>query len=394
MTASGPSTSGSGFLSQMKEKEKYLEDFDFPFCDEVGKYEKVAKIGQGTFGEVFKAREKKNVKKFVALKKVLMENEKEGFPITALRELKILQLLKHDNVVHLIEICRTKASQFNRYKSTFYLVFDFCEHDLAGLLSNVNVKFSLGEIKKVMQQLLNGLYYIHSNKILHRDMKAANVLITKNGVLKLADFGLARAFSVSKSGQPNRYTNRVVTLWYRPPELLLGDRNYGPPVDLWGAGCIMAEMWTRSPIMQGNTEQQQLTYISQLCGSISKEVWPGVESLELYNKMELPKNQKRKVKERLKPYVKDPYACDLLDKLLMLDPKNRADSDSALNHDFFWTDPMPSELSKMLAQHSQSMFEYLAPPRRPGNMRAAHSQQMAQARPTSTLDSGFQDRVF
>ncbi|KAG8228573.1 hypothetical protein J437_LFUL008652 [Ladona fulva] len=264
-----------------REKEKYIEDFDFPFCDEVAKYEKVAKIGQGTFGEVFKAREKKQNKKFVALKKVLMENEKEGFPITALREIRILQLLKHENVVNLLEICRTKgitlvlenriASPYNRFRSTFYLVFDFCEHDLAGLLSNVNVKFSLGEIKKVMQQLLNGLYYIHSNKtisskpdvlehawktelkngnILHRDMKAANVLITKNGVLKLADFGLARAFSANKNGIANRYTNRVVTLWYRPPELLLGDRNYGPPVDLWGAGCIMAEMWTRSPIMQ------------------------------------------------------------------------------------------------------------------------------------------------
>ncbi|CAG2064129.1 unnamed protein product [Timema podura] len=123
-----------------------------------------------------------------------------------------------------------------------------------------------------------------------------------------------------------RYTNRVVTLWYRPPELLLGDRNYGPPVDLWGAGCIMAEMWTRSPIMQGNTEQQQLTLISQLCGSIIPELWPGVESLELYTKMEMPRGQKRKVKERLKPYVKDPYACDLLDKLLVLDPSKRYDS--------------------------------------------------------------------
>ena len=247
-------------------RNEAADEFDYPFCDDVSKYEKLTKIGQGmppfalrtwssaqdfplilviltlgTFGEVFKARHKQT-RKIVALKKVLMENEKEGFPITALREIKILQLLKHENVINLIEICRTKATAA-KYKATFYLVFDFCEHDLAGLLSNVNVKFSMGEIKKVMQQLLNSLFFIHSQKILHRDMKAANILITKNGVLKLADFGLARAISSNnKPGHTNRYTNRVVTLWYRPPELLLGERNYGSPVDLWGAGCIMAEV--------------------------------------------------------------------------------------------------------------------------------------------------------
>ncbi|XP_014483440.1 PREDICTED: cyclin-dependent kinase 9-like [Dinoponera quadriceps] len=374
-----------------KEKEKYVEQFQFPHCDEALKYEKVAKIGQGTFGEVFKAKDKNN-KKFVAMKKILMENEKEGFPITALREIKILQLLNHENVVKLIEICRTRATQHNQYRSTFYLIFEFCEHDLAGLLSNVNVKFNLGEIKKVMQQLLNGLYYIHSNKILHRDMKAANVLITKNGILKLADFGLARALSIKNS---HRYTNRVVTLWYRPPELLLGDRNYGPPVDLWGAGCIMAEMWTRSPIMQGSTEQHQLVLISQLCGSITPEVWPGVENLSFFKaSTDLPKGQKRKVKDRLKPYLKDRHACDLLDKLLTLDPDKRINADQSLNHDFFWSDPMPCDLSKMLAQHTQSMFEYLAPPRRPGCVR--HQQPGEAGNPTtsSEAESEFHDRVF
>merc|ERR1719384_2816339 len=380
------SSHGSSFS-----KDQYIEQFDFPYCEEVSKYEKQAKIGQGTFGEVFKARDRKNKHKVVALKKVLMENEKEGFPITALREIRILQLLRHENIVNLIEICRTKATQFNRHKSTFYLVFDFCEHDLAGLLSNFNVKFSLGEIKKVMQQLLNGLYYIHSNKIIHRDMKAANVLITKQGILKLADFGLARAISINKNGQPNRYTNRVVTLWYRPPELLLGERNYGPAVDMWGAGCIMAEMWTRSPIMQGNTDQHQLTLIAQLCGAISPEVWPSVESLDLYNRVEIPRGVKRRVKERLKPYVKDQYACDLIDKLLTLDPSKRIDADSSLNHDFFWTDPMPCSLERMLSTHGQSMFEYLAPARRGG--RPMPAQPLPQQH-RHHHNEGYQDRVF
>ncbi|XP_075885329.1 cyclin-dependent kinase 9-like [Nelusetta ayraudi] len=344
----------------------YYDGVQFPFCEEFSKYEKLAKIGQGTYGEVFKARHRLTGKK-VALKKVFLDDEKEGFPITALREIKILQLLNHENVVNLIEICRGKASRYNRFRGSTYLVFEFCDHDLAGLLRNINVKFTLAEIKKIVQMLLNGLYYIHRNKILHRDMKAANMLITRDGVLKLADFGLARAFNSAKNRQGNRYTNRVVTLWYRPPELLLGERDYGPPIDLWGAGCIMAEMWTRSPIMQGTTEQHQLTLISQLCGSITSEVWPGVDKYELYQKMELPKGQKRKVKDRLKAYVKDPYALDLIDKLLVLDPAQRSDSDDALNHDFFWSDPMPSDLN-IVSIHGKSMFEYLAPPRRRGHM--------------------------
>ena len=281
-------------------------------------------------------------------------------------------------------------------------MFEFCEHDLAGLLSNGNVKFSLGEIKGVMKQLLNGLYYIHSNKVLHRDMKAANILINKQGNLKLADFGLARAFSLPKPGGSNRYTNRVVTLWYRPPELLLGERNYGPAIDLWGAGCIMAEMWTRSPIMQGNTEQHQLTLISHLCGSITPDAWKEVDKLDMYHKLELPQGQKRKVKERLRSYVKDHQALDLIEKLLILDPKARVKSDEALDHDFFWSDPMPSCMDRMLSMHTQSMFEYLAPRRIRGghNGAAAAAQapnqrvpQQNRATTSSTNDASY-ERVF
>ena len=129
--------------------------------------------------------------------------------------------------------------------------------------------------------------------------------------------------------------------------------------------------------MQGNTEQHQLQLICQLCGSIDPDQWSGVTNLDLYHSLDLPKGLKRRVKERLKPYVKDLHACDLLDKLLTLEPYKRIDSDTSLNHDFFWTDPMPTDLSKMLAQHNQSMFEYLAPPRRGNHVRGGHPQTAA-----------------
>jgi len=172
---------------------------------------------------------------------------------------------------------------------------------------------------------------------------------------------LARAFSIpTTEGAKNRYTNHVVTLWYRSPELLLGDTNYGTAVDMWGAGCIMAELWTRSPIMQGSTEQQQLNLICQLCGSFTPDVWPGVVELELYKTLEIPGSERRCVQEKLMRYIQDVHARDLIDKLLLLDPMKRIDADSALNHDFFWTDPMPSDLRAMLAQHTSNMFDYVA----------------------------------
>jgi cyclin-dependent kinase 9 len=190
-------------------------------------------------------------------------------------------------------------------------------------------------------------------------MKTANILVTKEGKLKLADFGLARAIEQQKvENQATRYTNRVVTLWYRPPELLLGERCYNKAIDMWGAGCIMAELWTREPILKGNSEQSQLDLIVSLCGSINQEVWPEVEKMELFNKMQMKPDLKRRVKERLGVYIKDPNGLDLLDKLLTLDPKKRIDSDEALDHDFFWTEPLPADLK--LEKFGSSMFEYTA----------------------------------
>ncbi|XP_015786124.1 cyclin-dependent kinase 9 [Tetranychus urticae] len=342
----------------------------FPICEDVHKYkyESRVKIGQGTYGEVFKVKHRHN-NQYVAIKRILLEKEKEGFPLTAIREIKILQLLKNINIVNLIEICKgeTEPNHSRRIAgpTSFYLVLDFCDHDLAGLLANDNVQFNLAEIKSVISQLFNGLSYIHSKKILHRDMKSANVLITRLGVLKLADFGLGRMVGDAEDG----FTNRVVTLWYRPPELLLGARKYGPSVDLWGAGCIMAEMWTRSALLPGNSESEQLDLISKLCGSITPEVWPSVKQLELFNKLQLMQGQKRRVKDRLSTYMMDSNAHDLLDRLLTLDPSQRINAADALHHDFLWSEPLPGDLSRVLSQFNQSMFEYYKNSRRRRNPR-------------------------
>uniref|UniRef100_A0A915MR08 T-complex protein 1 subunit gamma n=1 Tax=Meloidogyne javanica TaxID=6303 RepID=A0A915MR08_MELJA len=335
----------------------YIENFNYPYVNDVQLfYEQLLKIGQGTFGEVFKARCKRTGQ-FVALKKILMENEKEGFPITALREIKMLKLLRHPNITELIDVCTCKQKNA-RERFSFYLVFTFCEHDLAGLLSNQKIKFSLVEIKTMAKHILEGLNKIHKSNILHRDMKSANVLITAGGVLKLADFGLARLMIKQ---QDYRYTNRVVTLWYRPPELLLGSSSYGPSIDIWGAGCIISELWTRSPILQGNTEQEQLIRIAKLCGSINSQTWEGCEALPLYSKLKASGSEMHSALNNALPqnYPRR-QAISLIDQMLSLPPERRPTAEEALDHNFFWEAPLSAENIKGLVDKLKgtNLFEY------------------------------------
>ncbi|CAJ0573238.1 unnamed protein product, partial [Mesorhabditis spiculigera] len=370
----------------------YMSEFNYPYINDVNNYERVQKIGQGTFGEVFKARCKKTGR-MVALKKILMENEKEGFPITALREVKMLQQLKHKHITELIEICSAKSSTAKE-RITFYLVFTFCNHDLAGLLSNDKVQLKLVHQKTLMKHLLLGLFQIHRCKILHRDMKAANVLITHDGILKLADFGLARPYTVDAT-QKHAYTNRVVTLWYRPPELLLGERYYNTSIDMWGAGCIMAELWTRSPIMQGDTEQRQLSFITKLCGAITPEVWPECEKLPLYKQLVLDQDCRRRVQERLSVIIKDTEAMNLLERLLSLNPAQRPSAEHSLDADFFYRTPYPAEDVSDLIRglNHESMFEFTMGRGAHQNRRPANQQQPA-ARPSAPAPNEYKEMVF
>nr|CAB3500817.1 unnamed protein product [Digitaria exilis] len=207
-------------------------------------FEKIDKIGQGTYSNVYKARDTVSGK-IVALKKVRFDNlEPESVRFMA-REILILRRLDHPNVVKLDGLVTSRMS------CSLYLVFEYMEHDLAGLAASPDIKFTEPQVKCYMHQLLSGLEHCHDRGVLHRDIKGSNLLLDNNGMLKIADFGLASFFDPDRK-QP--MTSRVVTLWYRPPELLLGATDYGVGVDLWSAGCILAELLAGRPIMPGRTE--------------------------------------------------------------------------------------------------------------------------------------------
>jgi len=305
----------------------------------------------------------------VALKRVRMDNEKEGFPITAIREIKILKILNHKNVVRLKEIVTSKATDYNQGKGSIYMVMEFCDHDLTGL-TDAGQRFTVPQIKCYMKQLLEGLAYCHAQKVLHRDIKGSNLLINNEGQLKLADFGLARPYDTD---QQRPYTNRVITLWYRPPELLLGATMYGPAIDMWSAGCIFAELLLRKPILPGKNEFEQIDLIFKLLGTPDETTWPACKSMQYYDMIlsQTPRKYQSRFEEKFGGL--DPMAKDLLRKLLMMDPEKRISADDALDHEYFWTEPLPAT-PEMLPKYPPS-HEFTAKKRR---QQASQQQQQQQ----------------
>ncbi|KAH8877843.1 Cyclin-dependent kinase 12 [Schistosoma japonicum] len=291
-------------------------------------FDTLIQVGEGTYGHVYKARDK-ITGEYKALKKVRLENEREGFPITAVREIKILRQLRHPNIVNLCEIVTDKddPTDFKKDKGAFFLVFDYMDHDLYGILESGLVTFSEQHIASLMKQLLDGLSFCHDRHFLHRDIKCSNILINNRGQLKLADFGLARLYIAGDKERP--YTNKVITLWYRPPELLLGEERYGPAVDIWSCGCILGEMFTRRPMFQANEEVEQLEVISRVCGYPDPAIWPNVEKLPFYSTIKPKKMYRRRLREEY--HIIPPHAVDLLDHMLQLDPHRRCSAREALS---------------------------------------------------------------
>lgn len=318
----------------------HLRDFDV-----------IKKIGQGTFGVVQKAKDKKTLE-VVALKQLINHSAKEGFPITAMREITILKALDHENVLKISgmiyeDVKPPLGEDAVRQRGCFYTISPYMSLDLVGLLENPQTQLTEAIIKCIMLQLLKGVDYIHLQHYLHRDIKAANILINPHGVVKIADFGLARLYhgktpkrGLGPGGGERNYTALVVTRWYRAPELLLGERKYTTAVDMWGVGCVFGELFMKKPILVGGSDLAQAQLIFDLVGPPSKEAWPGASLLPNKADMNIGLTCKRSLESRFSPMMGE-LGVKLMSGLLTLDPAKRLNAADAISHDYFSTQPLP-----------------------------------------------------
>lgn len=311
---------------------------------DIGDYDKFEKIGEGTYGVVYKAVDTKHNNRIVALKKIRLESEDEGIPSTTIREISLLKELRDPNIVGLYDIVHSNSNKI-------YLVFEFLDMDLKKYMESIpeGQGMSKNMVKKFMVQLVRGIYYCHSHRVLHRDLKPQNLLIDKEGSLKVADFGLARAFGVPLRA----YTHEVVTLWYRAPEILLGGKQYSTGVDMWSIGCIFAEMAQRKPLFSGDSEIDQIFKIFKILGTPTKEIWPEVEYMSDY-KETFPKWKRQNLATIVTKL--DSNGINLLQHLLEYDPARRISAKRALMHDYFKEDDDQS-YQKMEYQQQPSTMQ-------------------------------------
>merc|ERR1719154_161776 len=284
-------------------------------CRSVIEFSCLNRIEEGTYGVVYRARDKRT-QEIVALKKLKMEKEKEGFPITSLREINTLLISQHPNVVPVREIV------VGNMLDQIYIVMDFLEHDMKSLMETMRKKkqvFLPGEVKCLMVQLLRAIHHLHDNWILHRDLKSSNLLLSHNGILKVGDFGLAREY-----GSPLKaYTSIVVTLWYRAPELLLGMKQYSTHIDVWSIGCIFGELLLMEPLFPGKSEVDELNRIFKLLGTPSEKVWPGYKELPGVQKMKFIDSPNSRLREKFPDRMLSDTGLELMKGLLTYDPRQR-----------------------------------------------------------------------
>ncbi|OZC11956.1 cell division protein kinase 1 family protein [Onchocerca flexuosa] len=299
-----------------------LQKMDSREISALQNYSRIEKIGEGTYGVVYKGIDKRSGK-MVAMKKIRLENEDEGVPATAIREISLLRELTHPNIVGLEEIILEE----NR----LYLIFEFLHMDLKKYIDTIPDSELMDKTlqKSYLYQILQAICFCHQRRVLHRDLKPQNLLVDKNGAIKLADFGLARAIGI-----PIRaYTHEIVTLWYRAPEVLLGATRYSMGVDIWSIGCIAAEMATKAPLFQGDSEIDQIFRIFRIMSTPTEDIWHGVTQLPDF-KMSFPQWKEDGLRKILDTYM-DPEGIKILRDMLIYDPAQRISAKKLLKNPYF-----------------------------------------------------------
>jgi len=287
------------------------------------RYNKLEKIGEGTYGIVYKAQDLEK-SQYVALKKIRLEVEDEGIPSTAIREIALLKQLDHPLIVKLYDVIHTEKK--------LTLVFEYLDQDLKQYLDALGDQgMGADQVQSFVFQLLQGIKYCHQQRVLHRDLKPQNLLINHEHQLKLADFGLARAFGIPV----RNYTHEVVTLWYRSPDVLLGSRQYGTAVDIWSVGCIFAEMATGSPLFPGQSDFDQLSKIFELLGTPTQSIWPQLKDLPEWSRYQsrIPRFPGKKLSLIIRKL--NEAGLDLLVSMLQYDPERRISAEEAVKHPYF-----------------------------------------------------------
>ena len=327
----------------------------------VASYTLQGQIGKGAYGEVHKGMSIRTGE-LVAIKHMRARKEREGFSVNAVREINLLRRICHQNLVHYKEIVMGAPAD-DHGRLSMYMIFEYVDHDLAGVLKR-RKRLSLELVRCFTWQLLNVLSYLHEKRIMHRDLKLSNILVTNDNVVKLCDFGLARFEEdqammgiQSKVGSARhsserataRYTNNVITLWYRPPCLLLGATDYTPAVDMWSVGCILTELLIGKVAFRGKSEPEQLNLIFKVCGTPTSTNWPGVESLPLW-KTYKPEDFAKNTMETMWGEQMSWDAFDLIKRLLQLDPERRLKASTSLRMSFY--DPSKSMFDPKLLEPS------------------------------------------
>ncbi|KAK1131925.1 hypothetical protein K0M31_016069 [Melipona bicolor] len=302
------------------------------------KYIITGKIGKGAQGIVLKAHDVET-KKNVALKKLFLKNIDNGISISIIREIKILQQLKHCNVIELLDAFPAGLD--------FIMVFEYMPTGLWEIIRDNDILLTPVQIKIYTKMILEGIAYIHRKNILHRDLKPANLLINEKGILKIADFGLGRLLwkNITKP-----YSHQIATRWYRAPELLYGARYYTSAIDMWSIGCIFGELLNKSPLFPGETDIEQLAIVLKYLGSPTLETWPDLSILPDYNKITFPYH-KGIVWEKI---IEDtePEAVDLISKILIYNSSKRLSANEALCHTYFHVKPYISSKHLIKSQTS------------------------------------------